>query len=63
MTVRIWMSLHVQGDEGEEGELVSLSDGGNLDTLMEMLNAGLLPLVVRPMVAFPRSRDVAEHAA
>ena len=63
MTLRIWLSAFIEndgGDEGEEDEMVSLADG-DTSTLMEMLNAGLLPLVLRPMARYPQSAGLIEH--
>ena len=46
MTLRVWLSCLIEND-GED-EMVALCDGDPTQ-LMEMLNAGLLPLVVRGM--------------
>ena len=59
-TLRIWISAWIENDgaeEGDEEEMVSLADG-DIEPLMAMLNAGLLPLIVKPMERHPKHAGI-----
>ena len=63
MTLRIWISAWIENDgaeEGDEQEMVSLADG-DIEPLMAMLNAGLLPLIVKPMERHPKHAGIVGH--
>ena len=63
MTLRIWISAWIENDgaeEGDEEEMVSLADG-DIEPLMAMLNAGLLPLIVKPMERHPQHAGIVGH--
>ena len=57
MTMRVWLSCLIEGDGEGEDDFVALCDDDPTQ-LFEMLNAGLLPAVMRPMLRYPHASNV-----
>ena len=57
MTMRVWLSCLIEGDGENEENFVALCDG-DATQLFEMLNAGLVPAVTRPMLSYPHASNV-----